>query len=460
MHHRKMPAGRASLHRRQHHAIDRLMPFTGAPLFHALQLLATSDSARFHMPGHKGQPVFNSFRDVFAIDYTETYGTGNLYLGDGPIRDAEVAAARYFGANDCFFLTGGSTQGILAMLGAAVGRGGSVLIDREVHRSVCHGCALLDITPYFFSAPLLEPFGITGALRVEDAERQLLAHPDIRAVLLTSPTYYGLRRDLPAFADLCRAHGKLLLVDAAHGAHFPAVGLPSPVEEGADMAVLSMHKTMPCLGQAAVLLSGPGTDRASLRENTALFGTSSPSYPIMASIDLARAYNEGPGREKYQKAAAVCREMREYICAHTVFTALTERDFPSLDPCRLHRRHRHHRTRSRRCAVERARRRLRDGRRAQRRVHPHRKRHRRRDPPSETRSARTVAPPQGDRSADRNATVPPCRARHERARRPVRTLRRGVALGRRGPRLRPSRDALSARRAAALARRENYKGAR
>lgn len=101
------------------------------------------------------------------------------------------------------------------------------------------------------------------------------------------------------------------------------------------MAVLSMHKTMPCLGQAAVLLSGPGTDRASLRENTALFGTSSPSYPIMASIDLARAYNEGPGREKYQKAAAVCREMREYICAHTVFTALTERNFPSLDPCRL-----------------------------------------------------------------------------------------------------------------------------
>ena len=258
MHHRKLNAA----HRRpRRHTIDRLMPFTGAPLFHALQLLATSDSARFHMPGHKGQPVFNSFRDIYAIDYTETYGTGNLYLGDGPIRDAEVAAARYYGANDCFFLTGGSTQGILAMLGAAVGCGGSVLIDREVHRSVCHGCALLDITPYFFSAPLLEPFGISGALRVEDAERQLIAHPDIRAVLLTSPTYYGLRRDLPAFADLCRAHGKLLLVDAAHGAHFPAVDLPSPVEEGADMAVLSMHKTMPSLGQAAVLLSGAGVDR-------------------------------------------------------------------------------------------------------------------------------------------------------------------------------------------------------
>ena len=208
MHHRKMPAGRASLHRRQRHAIDRLMPFTGAPLFHALQLLATSDSARFHMPGHKGQPVFNSFRDVFAIDYTETYGTGNLYLGDGPIRDAEVAAARYFSANDCFFLTGGSTQGILAMLGAAVGRGGSVLIDREVHRSVCHGCALLDITPYFFSAPLLEPFGITGALRVEDAERQLLAHPDIPFYQDISREISSLFHNLFSIANLVNFFGR------------------------------------------------------------------------------------------------------------------------------------------------------------------------------------------------------------------------------------------------------------
>ncbi|MFQ9127487.1 MAG: hypothetical protein ACLR4Z_12725 [Butyricicoccaceae bacterium] len=204
-----------------------------------------------------------------------------------------------------------------------------------MQRSVCHGCALLDITPYFFSAPLLEPFGITGALRVEDAERQLLAHPDIRAVLLASPTYYGLRRDLPAFADLCRAHGKLLLVDAAHGAHFPAVGLPSPVEEGADSRVLSCAQdhALSRAGGCAALRTGHRPRRPCAR--TPPCSAPPDSSAIMASIDLARAYNEGPGREKYQKAAAVCREMREYICAHTVFTALTERDFPSLDPCRL-----------------------------------------------------------------------------------------------------------------------------
>ena len=329
---RKYPPQRAQLTYRQ---INRLLPFTSAPLFHALQLLATGDSARFHMPGHKGEPLFNTYAEIFAIDFTETYGTGNLYTGEGPIRDAEVAAARYFSAADCFFLTGGSTQGIMAMLATAVGRGGSVLIDRECHKSVCHACALLDITPYFVSAPLIEPFAVSGGLPKDEIERQMIDHPDIRAVLVTSPTYYGVRRDLPALADLCRAFGKLLLVDAAHGAHFPAVGLPAPIQEGADIAVLSMHKTLPCLGQGAVVLSGEGVDKRSLRENTALFGTSSPSYPIMASIDLARAYTEGPGRAAYHRSAETCRELREYITRRTGFTALSEAQYPALDPCRL-----------------------------------------------------------------------------------------------------------------------------
>ena len=330
-HHKK----RARAPQLTHRQINRLMPFTGAPLFHALQLLATGDSARFHMPGHKGEPLFNSYAEIFAIDFTETYGTGNLYLGDGPIRDAEVAAARYFGVDDCFFLTGGSTQGVLAMLAAAVGEGGSVLLDRECHKSVCYACALLDITPHFISAPLIEPFAVSGALPVDAAERALLDHPEIRAVLLTSPTYYGVCRAIPAFADLCRAYGRLLLVDGAHGAHFPALGLPAPVAEGADMAVLSMHKTLPCLGQGAVLLAGAGADKRALRENTALFGTSSPSYPIMASIDLARAYTEGPGRAAYRRAAETCGDLRDYIARRTRFTPLAESDFPALDPCRL-----------------------------------------------------------------------------------------------------------------------------
>ncbi|MCQ5130462.1 DegT/DnrJ/EryC1/StrS family aminotransferase [Butyricicoccus faecihominis] len=315
--------------------INRLLPFTTAPLYHALQLMATGDAARFHMPGHKGEPVFTTYADLFAIDFTETYGTGNLYLGEGPIRDAEVAAACYFEAGDCFFLTGGSTQGVLAMLATAAGAGGSVLLDRGCHKSVCTACALLDLTPYFFSSELIEPFAVPGALDIAEAERQLIAHPEIRAVMLTSPTYYGVRRDIPAFADLCAAYGKKLLVDAAHGAHFPAVGLPTPIAEGADLAVLSIHKTLPCLGQGAALLMGDRIDRRGLRENTALFGTSSPSYPILSSIDLARAYVEGPGHIAYLRAATACEELRRFVDARTRFSALGTGDFPDLDPCRL-----------------------------------------------------------------------------------------------------------------------------
>ena len=458
MHHRR-PAAPHS-HRPNHRQINRLMPFTTAPLFHALQLLETGDSARFHMPGHKGEPVFNTYADIFAIDFTETYGTGNLYTGEGPIRDAEVAAARYFGSEDCFFLTGGSTQGILAMLGTAVGRDGAVLLDREVHKSVCYGCALLGITPYFFSAPLIEPFAVSGALPVKDAEAQLIAHPEIKAILLTSPTYYGIRRAIPEFADLCRAHGKLLLVDGAHGAHFPAVGLPTPVAEGADMAVLSMHKTLPCMGQGAVLLSAAGVDRRALRENTMLFGTSSPSYPIMASIDLARAYTEGPGHAEYRRSAETCAELRAYVQHRTMFTALTEDHFPALDPCRLTvctagtdiTGHQLADTLWSECGVG-------DGGRPQCCVHPHWLRPERCDQPSETRSAAHFQTARADSPAVPVRTVSARRARDERARRMVLTDRQSPACRCRGSGLRPSGHAVSARCAAALARRENYRSA-
>lgn len=327
-----------SLHKKQKNEqrrINTIMPFTTAPLFHALQLLVVGDSARFHMPGHKGQPVFETFAEMFAIDFTETHGTGNLYLGEGPIRDAEIAAALYFRADDCFFLTGGSTQGNLAMLATAIGNGGSVLLDRGCHKSVCHACALLDITPHFVTADPLQDDSILGGISPEAVEATLRAHPEIRGVFLTSPTYYGICHDTQAIASVCHRHGARLLVDAAHGAHFKALGIKMPIECGADLAVLSIHKTLPCLGQGAVLLMKKDIDRKALRENTSLFGTSSPSYPILASIDLARAYMEEMGEAKYLKAAENCIAFRHFINTSTVFSALDNTSHEALDPCRL-----------------------------------------------------------------------------------------------------------------------------
>lgn len=312
------------------------LPDATAPLFNAMNLLSESGSARFHMPGHKGEPIFQTFSEVFTIDFTETYGTGNLYTGEGPIREAELAAARFYHAADCFFLTGGSTQGMLSMLAAAVPVGGSVLMDRMCHKSACTALVLLDLTPQFLVPPVIEPFGIPSALELPAVEAALDAHPEVSALLVTSPNYYGVCQPLEELAALCRARGKKLLVDAAHAAHFPAVRLPSPVQQGADYAVLSAHKTLPCLGQGAFLLSGEGADRAALREATALFGTSSPSYPILCSLDLARAWAEGQGAAVFRLSAEACAGLRRLIAYQSPLLALEPFMVPhQLDPCRL-----------------------------------------------------------------------------------------------------------------------------
>ncbi len=311
------------------------IPDATAPLFHAMNLLSEGGSARFHMPGHKGEPIFQTFAEVFAIDFTETYGTGNLYTGEGPIREAERAAARFYRADDCFFLTGGSTQGVLSMIAAAAPPGGALLVDRACHRSVCTALALLDLTPHFIVPPVLEPFGIPSALTPDAVEAALDAHPEATALLITSPNYYGICQPVEQLAGLCHARGKLLLVDAAHAAHFPAVKMPSPVQRGADCAVLSAHKTLPCLGQGAYLIMGGRIDRGSLREATALFGTSSPSYPILCSLDLARAWAEGQGAAAFHQSARTCASLRSQL-NETPFLALDPAMTPdALDPCRL-----------------------------------------------------------------------------------------------------------------------------
>lgn len=300
------------------------------PLYDALRALSEKHTARFHMPGHKGKDVLPDFGPILPLDFTEVYETGNLYTGEGPIRQAEEQAARFYHASDCHFLTGGSSQGIHAMLYAAAGAQADVLFDRNCHKSAAHAAAMLDLSPAFVFPKTIEPFGIPGLLCPDDIDQALTQNPSIRAVLVTSPNYYGIRQDIPALAAVCHAHGVKLLVDAAHGAHFPAVGLPSPIEEGADLAALSAHKTLYALGQSAMLLSNGTADSDRLREGAALFGTSSPSYAMMVSLDLARAALEQD--DSYQRAADAVRALRLHLAEHTRFRPLTG---DTLDPCRL-----------------------------------------------------------------------------------------------------------------------------
>lgn len=300
-----------------------------APLYEALCALSQKNTVRFHMPGHKGLPVLPDFAPILPLDFTEIYETGNLYTGEGPIRLAEQQTARFYHAADCHFLTGGSSQGIHTMLYAAAGAGGSVLLDRNCHKSCAHAAAQLDLTPTFVFPSILEPYSIPGLLDPAQIDCALTSHPDIETVLITSPNYYGVCQDIPSIAAVCHAHGAKLLVDAAHGAHFPSVGLQSPIEQGADLAALSAHKTLYALGQAAMLLSSGTVDGAKLREGAVLFGTSSPSYAILASLDLARDALEQD--DSYLKTAQAVDHLKARL-SQTHFLPLC---IDALDPCRL-----------------------------------------------------------------------------------------------------------------------------
>lgn len=302
--------------------------------YQQLKKQAARKAARFHMPGHKGRPILPELNHPFAIDYTEIKGTGNLYEGDEPILSAEQAAARYYGAHDCLFLTGGSTQALMTAIASAVPAGGTLVLDRNCHKSVTHAMALLDITPVFVVPQPLDHTGLPGLLVPQAVENALAQHPEASALLVTSPNYYGVMQKIPTLAAICKQHDVPLLVDAAHGAHLKAVGKPSPIEEGADLAAISAHKTLPALGQSALLLSSGRIAWQKLLDMAPMFGSSSPSYLLLASIDLARGWLEGKGASAYEACAKQVAALRREIERTTVFSALTETT-TSLDPCRL-----------------------------------------------------------------------------------------------------------------------------
>ncbi|MDL2289090.1 aminotransferase class I/II-fold pyridoxal phosphate-dependent enzyme, partial [Oscillospiraceae bacterium OttesenSCG-928-F05] len=216
------------------------------PLYRALADYAAGNPTRFHMPGHKGRRITEL--PLETLDVTELGATGDLYALSGPVREAERAATGAFGAADCFFLTGGATQGLLAMLALHCPPGSKILVDRNCHRAVLHGMVLLDLRPVFIYPKYNDRYGITISIEKSALEAALDAHPDSRALVVTSPTYYGVGLDIPGMATLCKQRKIPLLVDGAHGAHLPVFeGFCHPVAAGAALAVLSAHKTLPAL---------------------------------------------------------------------------------------------------------------------------------------------------------------------------------------------------------------------
>ena len=295
------------------------------PLCDLLKALAGRDLLRLDMPGHHGLPLPYDLPWPAALDFTENGLTGDLF---GRERDAIARAeelwAERFGFGSCLFLTGGSTQGVHAGMALLAGAGGHVALDRGAHRSVYNALALLDLIPHYLSRPWLTAEGVAGPIR--PVAKRLEDRPEIKTVCITSPTYYGVLSDIPAIAGVCHSHGAKLLVDAAHGAHLPFLGYGG--YSAADAVVASAHKTLPAPGQTALLFAN-GCSLDELRQAGSLYGSSSPSYVMMAALDLVRDYMEGERTARYRETAARVSALREK------YPALREAPGLALDPTRL-----------------------------------------------------------------------------------------------------------------------------
>ena len=272
------------------------------PLIEALFEYIKEDITRYHMPGHKGGQGFNGeiLDSLAQIDVTEVPGLDNLHNPQGPIYNAQRLASKAFGSDQTWFLVNGSTSGIHAMILAACPPGSSLIVPRNCHKSVINALIMGDIFPVYILPEYDEDKELVTQVSPLAIEEALERNPNAEGVLLVSPNYYGMCPNVEEIANIVHKAGKVLLVDEAHGAHFPFnPRLPcSAGELGADLWVHSAHKTLPSFTQTAYLhLKGNRVDKDRVSRILSMNQTSSPSYIFMASLDWARYFMEVKGHD-------------------------------------------------------------------------------------------------------------------------------------------------------------------
>lgn len=306
------------------------------PLVKAIQRHIYRKTASFHTPGHKGRAGLLKTLETLENDLTELPDTGSLYDGGDAIEEAEKLAARAFGASLTCFSGGGCTLCIQAMLLLGAGAGGRVLMARNAHRSAVHAAALLGLPVRW-----LWPESTDGTSfqqpSVESVETALREETGIRAVYVTSPDYYGNLCDVEGMAAVCRKAGVPLLVDNAHGSHLGAFDR-HPLRLGAAMSADSAHKTLPVLTGGAYLHIGEGVrvSRSEAKAAMALFGSTSPAFPVLASLDLARRWWEEEGPAAFRALEGRVAALRRTADASgAVRAAFADRPERLRDPVRL-----------------------------------------------------------------------------------------------------------------------------
>ncbi|WP_294388164.1 aminotransferase class I/II-fold pyridoxal phosphate-dependent enzyme [uncultured Ruminococcus sp.] len=256
-------------------------------LYDKLKMYSESGVYPFHMPGHKRNPMLCDGIMPYEIDLTEIDGFDDLHNAESCILEVQNLAEKLYNVKKAFLLVNGATGGILSAVRAMTNRGDKVIVARNSHKSVYNALELCGLEPEYIVPAVDDEFGINCSITPLQVEKAIVENPNTKLLIITSPTYEGVVSDIKEICRIAHLHNVMVLVDEAHGAHFPfSKSFPSEaVASGADAAVASLHKTLPSLTQTALLLTSNESLINSLAENLAIFETSSPSYIFMSSIE-------------------------------------------------------------------------------------------------------------------------------------------------------------------------------
>ncbi|MBM6616223.1 aminotransferase class I/II-fold pyridoxal phosphate-dependent enzyme [Bacillus suaedaesalsae] len=314
------------------------------PLFDSLKSHVKKTPVSFHVPGHKSGNLFlekglEFYKDILSIDVTELSGLDDLHQPEEAILKAELLLSNHYGSKKSFFLVNGTTVGNLAMILSVCSVNDTVIVSRNCHKSIMNGLMLTGAKPVFVGPNFDTDLQIATYVSEQTFKEAINQYPKAKAIIITNPNYYGQTFDLTNIISYAHEKGIPVLVDEAHGAHF-GIGEPFPksaIASGADIVVQSAHKTLPAMTMGSYLHFQ--SDLVSLEQVKMYLKTmqsSSPSYPIMASLDLARAYIATFKKEKVVKLVDTIEKWKDELSTIPQINIVNSKD-PNItqDPLKV-----------------------------------------------------------------------------------------------------------------------------
>ncbi|MBM7621751.1 lysine decarboxylase [Bacillus tianshenii] len=294
------------------------------PLFTGLIEHAKKNPVQFHIPGHKKgagiDPEFRAFigDNALSIDLINIGPLDDLHQPKGMIKDAQDLAAKAFGADHTFFSVQGTSGAIMTMVMAVCGPGEKIIVPRNVHKSVMSAIVFSGAVPIFIHPEVDKELGISHGITTDSVERALKQHPDAKGVLVINPTYFGISADLSQIVEIAHSFNVPVLVDEAHGVHIHFhEELPlSAMQAGADMAATSVHKLGGSMTQSSILNVREGLVNVNrIQSILSMLTTTSTSYLLLASLDVARKRLATEGHMLIEKTIQLANETRDAINA-------------------------------------------------------------------------------------------------------------------------------------------------